>query len=232
MQAGEFYLIESTASANSVYFETDSLARLFFRYYDYYLKDYIHVEEYVLNADGWAMLIKVKSAKTIRKHYNVVDLNGARSVESIKGKTNEIWRILSERVRLFISTYVRVSNRLLGREGSLVRRKYGRYQFDSLEEAKNYVATIRNAKHELKQSKEKYRGFKEHFRMRGTILTNPLMSSMWVEMCAVEECVQKKLVENFGMELPVFKGIGSLVVPKFKLSENDTKPHPQKPPIP
>lgn len=232
MQEGEYYLIESRASANSVYFESDDLAKIFFRYCDYYLKDYIHVEEYVLNADGWAMLIKVKSAKTIRKHYGVVDINESLQDEERKSAVVEIWRILSERVRLFISTYVRMSNKMLGREGSLVRRNYGRYQFDNLEEAQDYVARIRNDQHEMKQREEKYRGYAEHFRMRGTILTNPMRSSLWVELCTVKERIEEKLVEFFGEEMPVFKGLGDLVVQKSSLNKNNIYPPPKTPPTP
>lgn len=233
MQAGKYYLIESTASANSVYFETDALSKLFFRYCNYYLKDFLRVEEYVLNKDGWAMLIKVKSAKTIHKHYEAIELNRNSKVKNTSlGKSRQIWWILSERVRLFISTYVRMSNKILGREGSLVRRNYCRYQFDNLEKAKDYVSSIRNDKHELKQSKKKYRGMEEHFRMNGNILTNPLRSSLWVDFCGVKERIQEKLRGIFGEELPVLQGIGDLVALNFKLNESTEKRNKTKPPKP
>lgn len=226
-------MIESTASANSVYFETDALAKLFFRYCNYYLKDYLHVEEYVLNEHGWAMLIKVKSVQTIRKHYDVIRANRCSNESGTNlSEPKEIWRILSERVRLFISTYVRMSNKKLGREGSLVRRKYGRYQFDNLEAAKDYVAKIRNVQHEMQQSEEKYHGMKEHFRMTGTELLNPFRSSLWLEMCAVKEEIERKLVERFGLELPILKGLGSLVAPKLQMTKTHKISPPSKPPNP
>lgn len=233
MQAGKIYLIESTASANSVYFETDDLSKLFFRYCDYYLKDYLHVEEYVLNKNGWAMLIKVKSGQTIRKYYEAVEAARKSKVEHSKHKKPKaIWRILSERVRLFISTYVKLSNHRLEREGTLVRRNYGRYEFEDLDAAKQYVSKIRNDQHEMQQSNKKYRGFAEHFRMNGNLIANPLRSSLWVEFCEVKERVQEELVKIFGDKLPVLQGLGNLVGPKFKIDNSDPKQAPQKPPKP
>lgn len=231
MEAGKIYLIESTASANSVYFETDALAKLFFRYCDYYLKDYLHVEEYVLNKDGWAMLIKIKSAKTIRKYYETIE-SGRKSHDSSteKGVPKAIWWILSERIRLFISTYVRMSNKILGREGSLVRRKYVRYEFDNLEMATKYVSRIKNNQHGMEQSDEKYRGYKDHFRMNGNILTNPLRSSLWVEIRDAKEGVMEKLVEIFGTEMPILNGLGDLVALKSQLSHWDKKTQKNPPP--
>lgn len=224
MEAGKYYLIESKASANSVYFETDAVAKLFFRYCDYYLKDYLHVEEYALNKDGWTMLIKVRSIQTIRKYYNTVESKRKSKVNKTKStEAKEIWWILSERMRLFISTYVRMSNKIRGREGSLVRRKYGRYQFDNLKEAKNYVAKIRSDQHELKQSKEKYRGIDEHFEMGGTIITNPLRSSIWIEICEGKERIEEVLMKTFGTDTPVLQRLGYLVAPKLKLEETWAK---------
>lgn len=199
--------IESMASANSVYFESDALAQLFFRYCNYYLKDYLHVKEYVLNQHGWTMLIKVKSVQTIRKHYDVVESERKAQVNQTKSiVAKDIWWILSERMRLFISTYVRMSNKILGREGSLVRRKYGRYQFDNLEEAQTYIATIRNNQHELKQPREKYRGFKEHFCMRGHVLTNPLRSSLCLKSARLKSVLWRILWKYLEMRCPYSKG--------------------------
>lgn len=226
MEAGKIYLIESKASANSVYFETDKLAKLFFRYCDYYLKDYIQVKEYILNTDGWAMLIQVRSTKTIRKYYEKIETTRTSfKKDVVQVKAKPIWKILSERVRLFISTYVKMSNKILGRKGTLVRRKYGRYQFNNLTAAQDYVTKIRNDRHEMQQSKEKYRGFAEHFRMRKNILTNPLRSSLWLELVGeTKHVVSEKLVEIFGCDLLVLQGLGNLVAPKFKLDKSPITP--------
>lgn len=132
LQAGGFYIIQSKASANSNYFESDSLASVFFKYFNYYLKDYIDLYEYSLNQDGWIMAIRIKSASTVKKYYSKI-LEKRTDKENSSAK--EIWRIISERFRVFISTYVRVSNKILGREGGLVKHKYERFSFDSEEEA-------------------------------------------------------------------------------------------------
>lgn len=230
MEAGKYYLIESTASANSVYFETDALARLFFRYCDYYLKDFLQVKEYVLNKDGWAMIIKVRSAQRIRKYYESIETECKSNDKDLVSREQKgIWWILSERVRLFISTYVRMSNKILGRKGSLVRRKYRRYEFDSLGKAQAYISKIRNDQHELQQPKEKYRGVADQFVMSGTILTNPLRSSLWVEICEKKQRIEEELLKIFGVKLPVLQGLGDLVAPILKIENNSKNPNPNTP---
>lgn len=227
MEPGKYYVLESSASANSVYFETDALARLFFRYCNYYLKNCLYIREYALNQDGWVMLVKIKSAKTIRKYFGTI--HSKRKIKSTvleSADSKPIWRILSERIRLFISTYVRMSNKVLGREGSLVRRTYTRYQFDSLNQAQAYISTIRENKHQLQQSKKKYCGLTEHFRMSGTVLTNPLRSSLWIEKCSYTAQIRVELEKIFGEECKVLKGLGRLVALNFSLAKKSTHHKP------
>lgn len=207
------------------------MAKLFFRYCDYYLKDYIDVQEYALNQDGWAMLIKIKSSKTIRKYYEkVTSRRKSKKDLEVSFTTMPIWKILSERVRLFISTYVRMSNKILGREGSLVRRKYKRYRFDSLTQAQSYVSKLRNGGHDTQQTEEKYRGLSEHFGMAGNLITNPFRSSLWVEICEKKEQIAQKLVEVFEGEMPVLQRIGELVALKCELNKSAVNSPPKTPP--
>lgn len=233
MKAGGVYILESKSSANSVYFETDDLAKLFFRYCDYYLKDYLNIHEYCLTQDGWVMLVKIKTAKTIRKHYSEVESRRKmKKKDSGLLKPKSIWRILSERVRLFISSYVRMSNVVLGRTGSLVGRKYSRYLCADMKTATTYVKSIRQRQVELAQTKPKYRGMCDHFRMSTTESGMKLQSSLWLAERSCVEGIMDVVREFFGAEMQVLKGLGKMVVLDSNILNKTSFPPPPKPPSP
>lgn len=217
--AGGIYVFQSSASANSTYFETDELIKVFFKYCNYYLNDYLTVYDYSVGQDGWIMVVKLKSRKTIRKSYREQLRMKNRDIESV-GKM-EIWRIISERMRLFISTYVRLSNKILGRTGSLVRRKYERYEFTNQDEAITFISKLRN--HEVKQIqyKNKYRSLKQHYRLssqsrRSSLLTSSIGISHWVK----QKRFRSKICEVFGAGCKVIRGCTDLVVLNNILSLN------------
>jgi len=147
MKADCYYLFEGKSAANSVFIENLKEAKQFCIYANYFLKDYLKVHEYMINQDGWMMIVK---------------LNSELKISSITNSKTEIWRIISERMRLLLSTYVRVTNQWEGREGVKVKNGYRRYFFESLAEAKLYLKLIRNQKVKLYQKKRKYRGLRTH----------------------------------------------------------------------
>lgn len=66
--------------------------------------------------------------------------------------------------------------------------------------------------------------------MRGNITTNPLRSSLWVEIFTAKKDVQGKLMKTFGDKLPILQGLGSLVALNQTIDKSASK-HPQpKPP--
>ena len=69
--------------------------------------------------DGWAMIITTKSAEAIRSAYE------DRRKQSKKCKENcahhEIWRMLSDQIRIMLSTYVKATNENTGRTGGKVK---------------------------------------------------------------------------------------------------------------
>jgi len=147
MQPDCYYLFEGKSAANTVFIENLKEAKQFCIYANYFLKGYLKVYEYMINQDGWVIIVKLCSESKIR---------------SITNSETEIWRIVSERIRLLLSTYVRVTNRWEGREGVKVKHGYRRYYFENLGEAKSYIKLIRNQQVKLYQKKRKYRGLKTH----------------------------------------------------------------------
>ena len=153
-----FYLFESKASANSNYIENLEEARLLLTYMDYYLKDYLDIQEYFISRHGFQIAVKLKSESKIVEAYN------RQGAASTSGRP-EIWRIVSNRVRLFLSTYVRRINYRRGRKGVLVRASYKKYFFEKLDEALEHLEKMRNREVNLKQRRKRYRGLKKHYRI-------------------------------------------------------------------
>lgn len=142
-----YYLFEGKSSANTMFVENIKEAKQFCIYANAFLKGYLKIHEYLITEDGWMMLVKLNSKQTLSK---------------LSKDESEYWRIISERMRLFLSTYVRVTNKWEGREGVKVKHSYRRYYFETLKEAKLCISNMRNQQYKLYQKKKKYRGLKTH----------------------------------------------------------------------
>ena len=79
------------------------------------------------------MIITTRDEASIKKAY------AERQAASKKCKEacafEEVWRILSDQVRIWLSTYVKRTNRRSGCIGGKVRGNYKRFVFESVEEA-------------------------------------------------------------------------------------------------
>ncbi len=156
--AGGYYLFQGEASANSCFIENLKEARLFFRLFDRYLKNFVKVHEYLLTAEGWMVQVTIRSKKKVLCAYAK-----KKKVSFKEEEPMEVWRIISERMRLFLSHYVRRTNRMEGRSGRKVKESYHRYFFETTKEAKGYMDKMRNQKIKLMQRKKKYRKVKTHY---------------------------------------------------------------------
>ncbi len=148
------FVFQGKASANSSFIEDLREAKKFIILANHYLKGYLKIHEYLLTQDGWIMIVRIKSKKAILRthHLSGVDID-----------RNEIWRIISERMRILLSTFVKFTNKKQGRTGSKVHSSYERYLFEDLEEALDYIQRIRAGLIRLGQTKRKYRSIKSHY---------------------------------------------------------------------
>jgi len=149
VKAGRFYIFKGLSNANSCFIETLEHGRLFLRYADYFLKNYVKVYDYIINEEGWMIVLKIQSKKELS--------------ELLDEEEFEVWRVISERMRLFLSTFVTISNRSKGRTGCLIHSSYERYYFESLSEALGTMEDIRNQRINLYQGNSKYRAFDKHY---------------------------------------------------------------------
>lgn len=120
-QPNGIYTVRSFSSANTLYFENLNDHRLFFRYVNYFLSDYIDILEYVLIPTGWAMIFRTKSSQEIQNAYQKRLLNSVRKRK--RNLSNRPDLIISEQFRLLISQYVKNSNAIHGRTGSKIHSR-------------------------------------------------------------------------------------------------------------
>ncbi len=163
MQADHIYLIRGSSSANSSFFECENDAKYFLKLVDRFLGEYMSVNSFQNNRDGWVLIISTRSVEEIRTAY------AKRRAQSNKCNPayahSEVWRILSDQVRILLSTYVKWTNSHTGRTGGKVKRNYERFIFESLEEALEMKENLENQLYDQSQSKKRYRPSKKHFKM-------------------------------------------------------------------
>jgi len=154
MQANQLYLIEGTSVANSPFFENEADCELFLSLADKYLTDYLSINCFQNSRDGWAMIATTKSAEAIRTAYE------NRRKQSKKCKVDcahhEIWKMLSDQIRILLSTYVKATNENTGRTGGKVRGKFKRFVFESVEEAEAVKEELLQLKYDQAQELERY----------------------------------------------------------------------------
>ena len=150
---GGFYIFKGRSNANSCFIEKIIHAKQFLLYANHFLKGYLSIYDYLITKDGWVLVIKVKSE--LKKQKSIIN--------------EDVWLIISERIRLFLSTFVRVTNKQRGRTGCLVHSSYERYCFETLKEAMKYINRIRNQQIKLYSGRKKYRGVKTHYKISASV---------------------------------------------------------------
>jgi len=147
------YLFTSRVAANSNYIESISEAKQLFIYANYFMKGYLKIYEYVVTRHGIQMIVKISDAEKL--------------LEITNGEYDEttVCNCISERMRLFLSHYVRKINKLRGRTGVLVHSNFEKESFDSLADARLCMLNLRNQLVKLYQNKLMYRGLKAHYKI-------------------------------------------------------------------
>lgn len=196
LEPGCIYLFKSESSASSHFFESKSELEIFIEDFKRYLKNYITILVYQISQEGWAFVVKLKSRKTVRKHF-IKDSNRKDRF------TWPIWRIIGERIRLLLCNFRQKLNTMQGRTGSNVRKSYEKIIFETLKEAKRYINKIRKGKLKIGQKNKNYCPKKSNFD-KDRILKNDRkagisnMCSKWIRKQIKNGSKQK---ENFTMKV-------------------------------
>lgn len=164
MQADQCYLIRGASTANSPFFERTRDCKLFLALADRFFADYLTISRFQNNKDGWVMIVITKSSQEIKAAYY------ARRALSNKCKKEheykEVWQMLSDQVRIFLSTYVKATNHRTGRKGGKVRCRFERFLFDTEEEALAFQEYLEQEYYEQAQPLKRYRPSKKLCRLR------------------------------------------------------------------
>ncbi|MDA9774562.1 hypothetical protein N9B82_06355 [Saprospiraceae bacterium] len=191
-----FYIFSGRACANCCFVENLDNAKKFISYMNFYFKGYLKVYDYNLSKDGWQLAVKLGERSFVLKQLQEQD-----SVDHIP-EDDLCWKIVSERVRLFLSTFVRVTNRDRGRTGTLVHGVYDRFYFSSLREAKLYLNDMRQQRIEYYETGAKYRGLESQYEIDA--IGSVFLSS--------RTGVKRKHRAKKEVEVLYFKGIRDLVL--------------------
>lgn len=155
MQAEHVYLIRGASTARSPFFEDEQDCGTFLAYADRFLKDYMRVVSFQNSRDGWVMIVATKSAQAIKRAYLE---RRAKSKKCRKEfEFTEVWQMLSDQIRILLSTYVKVTNFRTRRKGAKVRCRYERFVFESEAEAKFMQASLEKEFHDQAQPQKRYR---------------------------------------------------------------------------
>lgn len=133
-----YYMFESLSSGRSSYFESGEEVKLFKKLFELHLSKHVELHRMYLFTEGYQLLVRTRHRSTI--------LNNFRKKKAKQGKTVNIeyilepWRVISEQMRIFMSSYVRQVNSMRGREGVLVKSRYNRYFFTDANDLNAYVA--------------------------------------------------------------------------------------------
>lgn len=175
MQAEHLYLIRGASGANSPFFENEGDCKLFLELADRFLQDYLHIASFQNNRDGWIMIIRTKSAIDIKRAYYT--RRGLSKKCKKEFEYTEIWKILSDQIRIFLSTYVKVTNARTGRVGGKVRSRYERFVFESEEEALKICDMLEREYYAQVQPLKRYRPSKRLHKIRRKLLRTSIYMS-------------------------------------------------------
>ena len=194
LQAGGYYMVESLSSGRSCYFESDKEVRQFKVLFQRYLGHYCKVHKMYLSSEGYRIMLQVREKGVLCKRYREHCRRNGNEVRKIF--LEEEWRIVSERVRIFHSVYVKMVNRERGRQGVLVQSRYNRYYFESMTEYENYIERMDEGEEIKGQRKEKY-GVSGRWKARVRWVV--YRGGEWVESCmdkGFKDYVVEKLLLN------------------------------------
>lgn len=182
MEAEHLYMIRGASAANSPFFENEEDCKLFLAYADRFLKDYLRITSFQNNRDGWVMLIVTHSAVDIKRAYYTRRASSKKCQKEFEYK--EVWQMLSDQIRIFLSTYVKATNRKTGRTGGKVRCRYERFVFDDESEALAMREALeREIYYPQAQEIKRYRPARALHRMRKKLLRTSIYVSCYLLTC-------------------------------------------------
>ena len=163
IQANCIYLFSGKASANSIFIESLDEAHEFINSANSRFKNYMKIREYLVTESGWSFICEIESEELILATYLQSRLNRGREYKN--PPFEDVWRIMSEQVRHWLSRFIKNCNFSQGRTGGKVHSNYERHLFASVNEAEEYIVAMHAQDLDFGQKKRQYRGNRQYFRV-------------------------------------------------------------------
>lgn len=163
MQAGCYYLFKGGSTARDLFFEEDQDIKDFKELFERILRGYVEVNKMLLYKDQWAIAVRLKSKEEIINQYKF-DRDKSKKADRAKD-LKEPWRIVSERIRIFLCNYVVNTNGRKGRKGGKVDMSYKRYYFTSLEEMNCELTKWEKREISSRQESDQYQFLSKYYKV-------------------------------------------------------------------
>ena len=161
IEAKGIYVFTGKSSGNSSMIESKKEAIEMINSANSRFEGFLRIREHLIFQDSWTLVCEVEDEKTIISTYLKMREKSVRKYKL--PPLTEIWRIVSEQVRNFLSRFVKFCNYGRGRAGSLVHSNYERFYFENVEEALIFIKKIHVQSHDFSQRNRKYRPNTKHF---------------------------------------------------------------------
>lgn len=160
IHGGGIYVIQAECTANTHFIENKDEAKIFLNQLDDRIRHYMEVLEYNLMPNGWQILVRIKSEKSIFKYYQQKlqrrDIPPKKSFVTVS-------QVISEEIRILRSRFTNITNPRRGRQGNASKRVYQKYIFESVEAARKFIGKTRDGQNTLKAQSQRYQADRKHF---------------------------------------------------------------------
>jgi hypothetical protein len=104
------------------------------------------------------------------------------------------WKVISEKMRIMKSVYVKLVNKKRGREGVLVKENYGKYYFETEAEYDDYIAKMEKGEEIKSQTREEYR-VKRSGKLKDWVKLRAVFGVVSVVGASFQDLVLPKLIK-------------------------------------
>ena len=209
IEANGLYVFTGKSSTNSSLIESKKEAYELIHSANNRFAGFLKIREYLISQDSWTLVVELEDDETIKSTYLGKRKKSRR--EYRLPPLSEIWRIVSEQVRNFLSRFVKFCNYDRGRTGSLVHSNYERHFFENEEEAFIFIKKIHEQSHDFSQSNRKYRPNSKDFyftnkekRSNVFLCSKNLESLILLSVRVVGSVVRSRLTDNILRNLITF----------------------------
>lgn len=213
LKTNELYLLSSESVSKNLYFETEKDIIYANQIINKYIKYIGEVIDYMISPSGWLILIKTNSKETLLSLIKQKPNKSSTIKKAIRKKETGV--IISEILRIIISSISRQINRNNNRKGAVVKGNFNRYVLKSLDMVATIIKKMKDGIIEINSQRKKYQVKKslwwkiEFFRKRSGIVSSK---------------ARVKKVEK-GLITLAFKDISKHVLRKIFIELNSTHLH-------